>query len=176
MWSGPLPKPTQQKLDEGNASKQSKAKLNLNQPVPEELESLAPPEWLTEDARALWIKYAIKYQRSGMLKSIDVPKFSAYVQAVAEFVNLNKQIDSDGVVISGVNGQGSTYIQANLKCVARDRAFDRMNKLGIQFGDSPAARARLSVDDGSEKNSLASFLSRKPKNKAQEKAKEATTE
>jgi phage terminase small subunit len=114
------------------------------------------------DAKVKWFALAPIYERVGMLTAADLEKFAHYIQDSADVIRYRQEIRQQGEMIIGVNKKGQEYQQINYIFTLLNQALDRINKTGIQFGDSPAARARLSVDDEHSGSSLASFIKTRP--------------
>ena len=153
--NGPPPKPTPLKELEGYPDKKKKPAA---EPKPKKLVAINPSSWLKEDAKKLWKQYAPEFQRLGLLTVVDKDKFAAYCQALADFIRLCQEIDQEGELVIGTNKTGVSYSMTNPKVTMREYAFSRLYKLGNLFGDSPAARVKLSVEEGG-KDELENFLS-----------------
>jgi len=58
-------------------------------------QTIEPPEWLSEHARAAWDRLAPLYQ----LTALDVDEFAAYCETLAEFREASEVITEAGLLI-----------------------------------------------------------------------------
>lgn len=149
--SGGKFKPTSLHLVEGTLRKPRN-----NEPKPE-LVLLECPEFLHGYAREKWDYLAPRLYRLGLLTEFDGDALAAYCKAYHRWRKAEESVDEfekadprfHGLVIRTVNkgekGGGNT-IQNPLVGIA-NTAMREMNKIAIEFGLTPSARARISVDN-----------------------------
>lgn len=143
---GRKPKPTHLKVVEGNPGKRP---LNEREPVPRS-ELPTPPEHLDDVAKVEWGRVSEDLYRIGLLSSVDRAVLAAYCQAYARWVAAENAIAemasrdkvTAGLLVKTTNGNA---IQNPLVGTANKAAAD-MVRYAAEFGMTPSARSRLSVD------------------------------
>lgn len=88
MSRGPQPKPTILKLIAGNPGKRE---LNADEPIPPE-GSPVPPEWLNEDAVAIWNALVPPLTATKLFSAIDWPLVGRYCVKLARWIEIGKEI------------------------------------------------------------------------------------
>lgn len=143
---GPPPKPTALKVLEGNPGKQ---KLNLNEPQPPALIAVPkPPARLLKEAKAEWKKLAPALVGLGLLTEADVPAFTELCQNYGYYLVTDRKI-----LDSGENGPialqktPSGYVQQHPLLSLRRQYYELWRKGLLDFGLTPASRARLTTDN-----------------------------
>lgn len=131
------PKPTALKLIEGNKGKRA---LNKREPDPDYLIDLAAPEWLPPGAAAVWDEIAPKLRAACVLTVIDVPILCKGCVAFAQYRHATQML-GDALVVEGMKAD---YV--NQWMVAQSMAFKQAMAVFMQFGMSPAARTRISIN------------------------------
>lgn len=154
-----LPKPTALKIAEG-----SLAGFPPTEPVPKPPADLKPPVWIDAAAKKLWKKIAPEYTEIGLLTALDSEKLACYCQAIVTAQSLSKNLQKNGTFVTAVNKKGFTTEQHRPAWQQWLDAVRLLDKLGVQFGDSPAARARLGrlADEEAEDQQLMSLVGAKP--------------
>jgi P27 family predicted phage terminase small subunit len=136
--AGRRPKPTKQKIAEGNPGKR---KLNSNEPDPcPEIPEM--PAHLDAVAREEWERVTPQLLALGLISSIDRNALAAYCQTCSQWVDAEQNIQKFGSVIKTPKGYP---IQSPYIAIA-NRAKDQLRQFAIEFGMTPAARSRLSVE------------------------------
>jgi len=140
---GPAPKPSALKRLEGNPGKR---KLPENEPMPAQLSNLKPPSFLLPLAKKEWKRIVPTLNDLGLLSDLDVSGLAAYCNAYATWVDALGQIKAKGAIIPAPNGypMPSPYIK-----ISRDAQGEMMSWLK-EFGMTPSARSRVTVDPGEE--------------------------
>jgi P27 family predicted phage terminase small subunit len=149
MTRGRKPKPTHLKLIEGNPGKRP-IRAGRTRPVTVMPE---PPEHLNDDAREEWHRVAHGLYALRLLETVDRATLAAYCVAYARWVQAERAIAemgkrdmlTRGLMIKTSNGNA---IQNPLVGTANKAASD-MVRYAAEFGMTPSARVRLSVDGGS---------------------------
>jgi P27 family predicted phage terminase small subunit len=136
--AGRRPKPTKQKIAEGNPGKR---RLNANEPDPSP-EIPEMPAHLDAVARKEWNRVAPQLLELGLISAIDGGALAAYCQTYSQWVDAEEKIQQFGTVIKTPKGYP---IQSPYVAIA-NRAKDQIRKLAVEFGMTPAARSRLSVE------------------------------
>jgi phage terminase small subunit len=126
-------KPTALRVLQGNAGKRPLPK-NEPKPPPGKAEC---PEWLGVEERKLWAETAPVFERMGCLTVADVQAFAAWMIEVAKIKWCQK------------NGEPVPY---SVSKAAQSYA--------IQFGGTPAARARVTVKPEEKKDEFGELYGR----------------
>jgi phage terminase small subunit len=130
--AGRPPVPTALKLLRGT---QKKCRINGAEPV-SPLGAVCPPT-ASPEARALWKKYAPRYERMGCLKEADEIEFHQWMEILAE--------------IEAARTAGEK-VSSTLQDAAARKA--------IQFGGTPSARVRVKVEPKVPETTLGRFRGR----------------
>jgi len=111
-----------------------------------------PPACLNDAAREKWSEVSAQWQI--VLARQDRDLVQLYCEAWAEMTNAQKRVDEDGAMIKTPNGmvQKSPWLTKVEQC----REFCR--KALAEFGGSPSARMRLTVDHEPEDDPADKFL------------------
>ena len=111
------------------------------------------PEWLSPPARRKWMRLAPVLARSGLLTELDGDTFARYCEAMVQYEQAKRYIDSllketgndaeyqSRLLIRTVNGN----VIQNPAISLMKNASVEADRLGKQFGLSPSARAGLSI-------------------------------
>lgn len=126
-----------------------------NEPEPEPAKP-SPPHWLSKYARSEWRYIVPKLDELGLLAKIDRAELAAYCEAFANFREATEalQVEGNRRVIQTSNGN---YIQ-NPWVSIQNKAAESMHRYAQQFGMSPSARTRISVDAKEDKHTLGDDL------------------
>lgn len=108
-----------------------------------------PPAWLEGVALAKWQEYVPQLERMGLLGECDADALVAYCEAWAEFVEATEYIKEHGRIAISENGGEYQHPMVGIK----NKAVERMNRLGSQFGWTPSARTGLKVEKEAKKDS-----------------------
>ncbi len=132
---GPAPKPTRLKVLAGNPGKRA---LNRHEPQP--TPGVPPcPVQLSEEAKREWKRISKELDRLGLLTVLDRAALSAYCQAWGRWIEAEERLRQHGVIVKSPNG---FPVQSPYLAVA-NKAMAQMGKLLVEFGLSPASRARI---------------------------------
>jgi P27 family predicted phage terminase small subunit len=130
-------KPTNLRLIEGNKGKRA---INKNEPDPDFLNDLTAPSWLSAAAVTVWNEMAPKLRAARLLTKIDVPFLEMGCVALANYRHAAQMLGDDLVL------EGSKAEYVNQWMVAQSMAFKQAMAVFQQFGMSPAARTRISIN------------------------------
>lgn len=131
------PKPTSLKLIEGNKGKRA---INHQEPDPEYLNDLTPPEWLSSEAKEVWNEVAPPLRAARVLTKIDVHALCVGCVAFAQYRHATSMLGMDYVKM----GMKAEYI--NQWMVAQSMAYKQLISIFTQFGMTPSARSRVAVN------------------------------
>lgn len=141
---GRKPKPTKQKVVEGTARKDRQP---ANEPIVPPGEPDCPPIVMGE-ARAEWKRMVTELRSMGLLERVGRGPLATYCLAWATWHQAQEAIAQLGTAMPGAGGvlTVSPYFR-----IAK-AAHEQMRHFWIEYGITPASRARVSVakpdDDG----------------------------
>ena len=96
---GPAPTPTNLRVLKGDRP----YRINANEPRPRN-EPPAEPDWLTAGARAEWRRVVPDLIAMGTAKAVDALALAAYCEAVAMLARLVREVEQDGPIVAGRDG------------------------------------------------------------------------
>jgi P27 family predicted phage terminase small subunit len=112
------------------------------------------PEWLSRAAATEWTRIVPELEAAGLLSLVDRAALAAYCQAWAELQETTKIIEAEGRIYKEpIQSAAGKIVGHKLKAhpvvrLQRD-AFNRVRQYVLEFGFTPAARARISTAGGS---------------------------
>lgn len=136
------PKPTALKLLQGNPGKR---KINPNEPKPDPIVPSCPKH-LRGAAKSEWVRITKHLAKLNMVTPVDRAALAMYCQVYGEWAEAIREIDRLGKVYTTKNGN---IIQSPYVGFAH-RAMELAHKFMVEFGLTPASRARLPVQDTDE--------------------------
>lgn len=151
---GPAPKPTALKVLQGNPGKRP---LNEREPRPATTDRTpGAPRWLGEGAKRQWRRIAPGLYAVGLLTEVDVTALGMLCEALAQYFEARSQVDMEGMVVE--SDKGNRYQHPALGVMKSSR--QEIMKWAVQFGMTPSARSRITVDRTDDEPSLAELLFR----------------
>lgn len=139
MRAGRKPKPTRLKLIAGTPGHRP---LNDAEPQPELIdETLAPPSWLSGEARVVWAREFPKLVRNNMIADVDLNAFARYCQACGRLVVAESYVAKQGEVLISPSG----FPIQNPYLAVANKASEMAGKLETEFGMTPSSRSRVST-------------------------------
>lgn len=142
-------KPTNLKLIEGNKGKRG---LNKREPDPEYLNDLTAPDYLSAAAKEVWDEVAPNLRKAMLLTTIDVQTLAMGCNAIAQYRMAAKKLGDNLVkakMVEPLEGDGpaaATGEHVNPWLIVQSMSFKQAMAVFMQFGMSPAARARVSIN------------------------------
>lgn len=145
---GPAPKPTALRVLHGDRAD----RINTAEPQPGRSD-VAPPEWLSEDALAVWAEYAPDLKRQGVLTAWDCEAFGCWCDSVARRRSAARTLEREGEVIEmpvfDKNGeQTGTRRGRNPWLLVLNQADAQVQRYGARFGLTPSDRSQLAGGNG----------------------------
>lgn len=134
-------KPTALRVIEGNKGKRA---LNKQEPDPEYLDDLTPPDWLPTGAAQVWNEVIPHLRAARMVSKIDVPALCKGCVAFAQYRHATIMLGDDYIK----HGTKAEYI--NQWMVAQAMSFKQAMAVFTQFGMTPAARSRVAINPQGE--------------------------
>jgi len=143
-------KPTALRIVEGNREHRP---INHNEPKPQ---PIAPecPEWLSEGAREVWERNVGVLERLGLMTEADGDMFAAYCDFYAKYVEASVDIAEKGSVTTAQSG----YEQQRAPVAMAQKYFDKAKSIAIEFGLTPSARGKLTVNAGDTDDEMAGLV------------------
>lgn len=131
----------------GNPGKRASSQ---NEPDPEYLQDLAPPEWLSAGARVVWLEEAPKFRKALLLTTIDVLAFGAMCQAAADYRRAVAKTGEDDVKCKYAEDEEGEVraVGEHLNPWAMVKSMSS-KQLGMwlgKFGATPQDRTRVAVN------------------------------
>ena len=134
------PKPTGLRILQGNPGRRP---LNQNEPEPKAPTKVpSPPRFLGSEAKAEWRRVVKKLLDVGLYTELDRSALAAYCVCWDTWRQANKSLDENGLTVCAPTG----HLRKSPYLAIADRALVQMRAFFIEFGMTPAARSRLSVE------------------------------
>ena len=140
MKPGPPPTPTAIRIAKGNPSRRP---LPPDEPAPDRLADLTPPECLSDAAKLKWAELAPLLRDLGVLTVADRDALSLLAESWARWAEAERRIRVHGLVVTAGPGSSVPMISPYLS-IAR-HAQREVSRLLEQFGCTPSSRSRVSA-------------------------------
>ncbi|ETD90397.1 phage terminase small subunit P27 family [Rhodobacter capsulatus] len=122
----------------------AKGTLRIVTPMKGEDEaSPAPPEFMSADARAVWLRLAPQLIRLKRLEPHYHELFAGYCEEVAVYIAMTRDIGANGVTYETGAGRNGNQKRTRPEVHLRKSALEGMIRLGALFGLSPIDEKRL---------------------------------
>lgn len=151
--AGRPPKPTALKIVEGNRGKRA---INKQEPDPDYLENLDPPEWMNgiPGVVAVWHELAQDLRDAKLLTKVDVTALSQLCVSIAQYRNAAIRTGDALVRAKTVLDEEGNPTEVgehiNPWMLVQSMSFKQANVLMQQFGMTPAARTRVAINPQGE--------------------------
>lgn len=124
-------------------------RVSDNEPVSDPIDIFGDiPEGLSKKGRKHWPSVARQLEKMGVLTKMDAQALAMYCEQYVVWREALDAVDKHGLIAvnrnTGVISQ-SPYVQL------ANHAHDRLFKILVEFGMTPASRARLTVPDKAPK-------------------------
>ena len=136
---GRKPKPTAQKLLEGNPGRRP---INGREPAPPAGMPTCPAH-LSPTAKAEWKRLARTLNRIGLLSQLDRAALAGYCQAYGRWVEAEKRLAETPVLLKTPSG----YVQPSPWLAIANKNLELMHKFMAEIGMTPSSRSRVTVTD-----------------------------
>lgn len=154
---GPLPKPVQLRVLEGNAGKRP---LNLSDGVNPRIEVPSIPRHLCPEARKEWKRVTPILEELGLISGLDRAALALYCQAVGRLSDYESAFAGmiakhkasgmaydDAVLAASQTQTPSGYVQQSVIVNLIKSSREQVNRHLMHFGMSPAARGRVTASN-----------------------------
>lgn len=141
---GPPPKPTILKLAGGNPGKK---KIDPREVVPSAGEPVAP-EWISEQALAIWKRLVPELAKSGLARSLDGWTLARYCVILARWIELDRFIRTNGTTYPQKSADGKRVLRVFEFPQAGEwrKLGPQLTALEREFGLTPASRTRIRAE------------------------------
>jgi P27 family predicted phage terminase small subunit len=121
------------------------------------------PDWLDEEARAIWSRTAPMLEELGVLSEMDRIALASYCSAASLAIQATRQVNREGLMKRATKGSlFGPKVNPLIKIAQGARA--QALRIGAEFGLTPAARSRISTAPAPAKGDEAEeFIFGKPK-------------
>lgn len=156
---GPQPKPTVQRLLEGNPGHQT---LNKFEPQPPKISSIPAPDWMNDEARRYWNRLIPMLANIGMLTEADLTTLERYCDFLSDWKFCRDFLAKAGNIcypiketteISDPNNPGKMikvervrYMQEFPHIAKKLKISEHLLRIEQHFGMTPAARTRIMAE------------------------------
>lgn len=134
---GPKKEPTALKLMRGNPSNQP-----INDREPQPGGKAYPPEWLSDDALAVWHEVAPKLEAMGVLTSADQEALSRYCHEWTVWQSARETIEGVGVI--AYTDKGNAYQHPAVGVLHTSDKI--LRSLEGEFGMTPSSRSAIKIE------------------------------
>ncbi len=142
-------KPTNTKVIQGTFRKD---RANPNEPA-YKTEIPPAPDHLSKEALIEWGRVSNELHNQGLLSAVDMAALAGYCQSYGRWVDAETQLNAEGLTVETTNGN---KIQNPLVGIA-NQAKEHMRKFLIEFGMTPASRAKVSARKKKKDDEWAKF-------------------
>lgn len=133
----------------GNPNNLTKAEIKRRQTNEEKLkpntDSIRAPSWLDEKALEEWERIAGELEELELLTNVDLSILAIYCDAYSKYLLATETIESQGMFMEYTNKGGATNVIEHPSVKAQIKYSDLMRKIGIEFGLTPASRAKIAI-------------------------------
>ena len=153
---GRKPKPTALKDLAGNPGKRAKNQHEAQPP------RVIPncPSHLNDEAKKEWHRIVKDLHQAGLFTKVDRPALAAYCQAYGRWVMAEEKLDTLASMVdetpNGMQVQ-SVYLQI------ANKSMEQMRKFLVEFGMTPSARSRVTVQQPEKPDELEMLFGSKVK-------------
>lgn len=156
---GPKKKPHQLKIIQGTARKD---RTNTSAPNPNLLNKIPPcPARFNARAKVIWKTVCTNLNDLNLLTDVDVHMVEEYVYWKEMSERAEKELKENGEVCEFVNKANQTYITESPWLAIKQKASDRVLKIGVQFGFTPSSRSDIKAPPKETLDPLQAILQKK---------------
>lgn len=150
---GPAPHPTNIKYLHG-VDKKNPARVNRDEPVPDQNACPEPPSRLSNKAKVMWRRLAPDLHRKGVLTGWDVDAFAETCEAAINMRLAQETLNKEGLFVTTSKGDLANH--PAMKTV-RDNWTIFIQGAG-RFGLTPSDRSQLKLGEMEQKDPTADLL------------------
>jgi P27 family predicted phage terminase small subunit len=168
---GPAPAPSILKYIRGNPSKEA---LPADEPTPELLDDLAPPEWIAKDAEASkkWAETVPMLRRMKVFTEADVDAWALYCHTWSKWVQSNakcEQFGRDNVMMELDPNRSDgrlriKWTQPHSWAVDERSLRGDLRRIQQDFGLNPSSRSQVSTTNArADSDPVAAYAAKRRK-------------
>lgn len=118
----------------------------------EALEEMPPPDWLSEDAKAEWLRVVPILAQRRILTEADLGSVENYCMAMGTVREMEREIQRIGAVqkVYKMDKEGNSFLVAirkNPAVAIQSDAVNRARLLATELGCTPVSRSRPTIED-----------------------------
>lgn len=155
--AGPPKTPSHLQLVRGNPSKRS---INKKEPKPP---SGVPqtPKYFDKRGRYWFKKIGEELNALGVMSQLDAKALELLIEAYVEYRHHCEILDSEGYTYNTTSMTGDIIKKAHPAAAMKSDAFKRIRSMLGEFGMTPAARTKVTINTPAEEDPFEAFLKRK---------------
>jgi P27 family predicted phage terminase small subunit len=121
---------------------------NNGEPMPDsEIDIPKPPMHLSASAKKEWKRMSKVLHSTGLLTQLDYSQFAIYCQAWGRWVDAEKKITENSMVVKTANGNPINNPYMNIA----NTAMRDCHKFLSEFGMTPSSRTKIKIDNQTKK-------------------------
>lgn len=121
---------------------------NDDEPIPEGFIDIPkPPVHLSKSAKKEWKRMSEILHSNGLLTQLDYSQFAIYCQAWGRWVDAEKKITENSMVVKTANGNPINNPYMNIA----NTAMRDCHKFLSEFGMTPSSRTKIKVENQTKK-------------------------
>lgn len=151
---GAKPKPTALKIVQGNPGKRA---LNKREPKPARKKPTCP-QWLSKEAKKAFRELARYLDNAGIITIVDGKALELLTEAYSEWKAARQVVQEKGATYSTITLQGAEMIRPRPEVGIAQDAWKRIKSILPEFGLTPSARVRLTVDQIEDVDPIEDYL------------------
>lgn len=148
---GPAPEPTRVREIKGNPGKR---RMQTGEPRPSGERMPSAPRWMSLEAKREWRKIAPRLFACGLLTEVDGLGLAMLCESFAQYVEAKRLVEEAGMVATSDNGNVYQHPAVGVMKSARGELLKWLR----EFGMTPSARSRISLEAATGEESLADIL------------------
>ena len=151
--SGPPKTPTHLRLVKGNPSKRA---INKNEPKPPS--GVPPiPKHFNKQEKYWFKRIGEELDAMGVMSSMDAKALELLIEAYTEYRQHCDTLDESGYTYT-TESEGGTLIKAHPVAAMKADAWKRIRAMLGEFGMTPAARSKVTINTPAEEDPFEAFL------------------
>ena len=139
---GPIPTPSALRVLRGNPGRrrQTKTEPTLPPGIPD------PPAFLSEIALQEWQRVAPALAAAGLMTPLDRAGLAVYSALWGHLVEAERDVKANGLTLTTTTAAGKRRTVPNPSAAVLSRVAALLRSFLVEFGMTPASRARLRVE------------------------------
>lgn len=142
-------------LINGNKNRLTKDEIEKRREAEKRLKPKAnkvkPPTWLSKEAKKEFNRIAKEMQDLDLLTNIDIDALALYCDAYVNYIECTRIIAKEGLMVEYTNKAAETNKVPHPLLTKKKQLAEQMKALAMEFGLTPASRAKLAIPREEEK-------------------------